>query len=163
MILTDRDKDLVFDEKFFRKLSKLVGKYLLYGVPPKDNKGHYEQITFRIDPAMIDVFNKLKTMLPDQWFKKKMELKRNLFSMAVIIAIEVLENMGDGDYQELEEVKKTVNILNEIETIIRRKALDHRINIVKQEVESVTHSKKIISLMEKLDKQIELGDRKQEI
>ena len=157
MLLNDRDKDIVFDEKFFKKLSKLVDKYLTYGVPPKDAKGHYEQITFRVDPAMMDAFYKLKGMLPEQWFKKKPELKRNLWSMAIVIAIEIIETISTEHLKTLNEVKEIVDTLNEIESILRKSDLKSRIANIKKEVYGIGDSAKvsnIISILEKMEQKV---------
>jgi hypothetical protein len=114
MILTDKDKDLAFDEKFFQKLYKEMEDILAYGIPYEDRKGHGTTIRFNVSKSFMPLIGQLKELLPEGWYYSSSKLYRTIFALGLKTYQLILQDYGVQDGTKLKEFIDRFNMVQEI-------------------------------------------------
>ena len=157
MKLTDTDSniDTTEDEKFYDRLSKIMDKYMTYGMAASDGQGHGENVSFRLESQAFHMLNIIKRNLPEKWQVKKMDHKRNYFTAILAILTDIIQHTGGLNFEEMKRCAWKLETVNEIESIIRDQETEERIKQVRAQVENMNPKSKgynkIVKLLRKLD------------
>lgn len=101
---------------------------ILYGIPGIDKKGHSEDIHFRVIPFQLDIFQELRSLMPNGWLRDSRTgksinnsiLYRMIFMCGCKYFLALIEKNTGNVFPRLHE---KMNLLNKIRKFQRQNEL----------------------------------------
>jgi hypothetical protein len=158
MKLTDVDRDIVSDERYYERMLNEISDILTYGVPAGDKtkKGdaRYEKINFRIDPTYYDIIGTISERIPRTWFKGLKGdgvLKRVAYAVGCRHICQILQHVGLEKNHEVSKALLKMEKLCTIEKESREKDLGERYRDAMKYMAKNSTDAEIINFVEHAD------------
>lgn len=127
----DELKVIDFHDKQDEGVWDKIGRYLTYGIPAYDKKGHTTEFRFKAQRIARDMAAEIQSKMPDGYFKTQAHLYRGIFATGCVVALHWIRSRSDKDVRHLTAILDFLNMIAKEE---RLEEIKHELKIAKMKI-----------------------------